>query len=77
MKAIMEVHHAETGETKEPTSMGGGPYARAVPNTVAIGTAGRRGPAHEHDERLKIDHLQDEPHLCSLAVASGRCCEDG
>lgn len=58
VKTIIEVHHAETGETKEPGVMGGGTYARAVPNCVAIGTAwDGDGPAHEPDERLKVDHL--------------------
>ena len=58
VKAICEVHEEETGEKKEPGVMGGGTYARAIPNTVSIGTGwAGDGPAHETDERLKIDHL--------------------
>ncbi len=58
VKTICEVHHAETGETKAPGTMGGGTYARAVPNCVAIGTGwAGDGPAHETDERLKVEHL--------------------
>jgi succinyl-diaminopimelate desuccinylase len=55
---IVDVYEAETGERKAPGTMGGGTYARAVPNTVSIGTGWQGdGPAHETDERLKIDHL--------------------
>ncbi len=58
VKTIVEVYHAETGEQKKPGSMGGGTYARAVPNTVSIGTSWLGdGPAHENDERIKIEHL--------------------
>ena len=38
--------------------MGGGTYARAVPNTVSIGTSWEGdGRAHETDERFKIENL--------------------
>lgn len=38
--------------------MGGGTYARAIPNTVSIGTGWEGdGKAHETDERLKVEHL--------------------
>jgi succinyl-diaminopimelate desuccinylase len=55
---IQEVVQAETGETKPPGVMGGGTYARAIPNTVSIGTGwAGDGKAHETDERLKVEHL--------------------
>lgn len=58
VKTICEVHEAETGEKIEPGTMGGGTYARAVPNCVAIGTGWEGdGPAHETDERLAISSL--------------------
>jgi succinyl-diaminopimelate desuccinylase len=58
VRTICEVYQAETGETKAPGVMGGGTYARAVPNTVSVGTGWEGdGHAHETDERLKIDHL--------------------
>jgi succinyl-diaminopimelate desuccinylase len=38
--------------------MGGGTYARKIPNTVSIGTGWHGdGEAHQTDERLKIDNL--------------------
>jgi len=56
--AICEVYEAETGEKKEPGSMGGGTYARALPNSVSIGCGWEGdGPAHETDERIKVEHL--------------------
>lgn len=57
-KTIVEVYRAETGDMKEPGAMGGGTYARAVPECVSIGTGWEGdGPAHENDERLKVEHL--------------------
>jgi len=58
VKVITDVYEEETGERRQPGTMGGGTYARAVPNTVSIGTGWEGdGGAHETDERLKIDHL--------------------
>lgn len=56
--AICEVYKEESGEDRKPGVMGGGTYARKLPNTVAIGTGWTGdGNAHETDERLKVDHL--------------------
>lgn len=58
VKTIVDVYEQETGERKEPGVMGGGTYARAIPNTVSIGTCwAGDGNAHETDERLAIDSL--------------------
>jgi succinyl-diaminopimelate desuccinylase len=58
VKTIREVVSEETGEDKEPGVMGGGTYARMIPNTVSIGTGWEGdGEAHETDERLKVAHL--------------------
>lgn len=55
---ICEVYKEETGENRKPGTMGGGTYARAIPNTVSIGTGWEGdGHAHETDERLKVQHL--------------------
>lgn len=56
---ICDVYREETGDDgKKPGVMGGGTYARAVPNTVAIGTGWEGdGDAHETDERLAIASL--------------------
>jgi len=58
VKTIVDVYKAETGEEKEPGVMGGGTYARAIPNTVSIGTGWEGdGKAHETDERMRIENL--------------------
>lgn len=58
VQAICRAVEEETGETKAPGVMGGGTYARAIPNTVSIGTGWPGdGDAHENDERLKVEHL--------------------
>lgn len=58
VNTILEVCQLENVEKKEPGVMGGGTYARAIPNTVAIGTGWPGdGPAHETDERVSINHV--------------------
>lgn len=58
VKTICDVVKEETGETREPGVMGGGTYARMIPNTVSIGTGWEGdGDAHETDERLKVENL--------------------
>jgi succinyl-diaminopimelate desuccinylase len=58
VKTIVDVYREETGESKEPGVMGGGTYARAIPNTVSIGTGwDGDGNAHETDERLAVQNL--------------------
>jgi len=56
--ALVEAYRAETGDTKQPGTMGGGTYARAIPNTVSVGTSWPGdGHAHETDERIKVEHI--------------------
>lgn len=58
VKTICDVYQEETGDTTAPGTMGGGTYARAIPNTVSIGTGWEGdGKAHETDERLKVENL--------------------
>ncbi|MFN3962737.1 MAG: Sapep family Mn(2+)-dependent dipeptidase [Fimbriimonadaceae bacterium] len=58
VEAIISAYEAEEGERLTPRSMGGGTYARAVPNCVAIGTSwSGDGDAHETDERIHRSSL--------------------
>ncbi|MFN7172694.1 MAG: Sapep family Mn(2+)-dependent dipeptidase [Fimbriimonadaceae bacterium] len=58
VKTICDVVRAETGVDRAPGVMGGGTYARAVENTVSVGTGWEGdGQAHQVDERLKVAHL--------------------
>lgn len=58
VKTVVDVYREETGEDRKPGVMGGGTYARAVPNCVAIGTGwAGDGEAHQTDERIKVGHV--------------------
>ncbi len=58
VKIIVDVYEEESGERRAPGTMGGGTYARAIPNCVSIGTGWEGdGNAHETDERLKVENL--------------------
>lgn len=58
VKTIVDIYTEESGEVKQPGVTGGGTYARAIPNTVSIGTCwDGDGKAHENDERYKIENL--------------------
>ncbi len=55
VRSILAVLEEEFGEPQTPKTLGGGTYARAVPNTVAVGTHWPGdGVAHEPNERYAI-----------------------
>jgi succinyl-diaminopimelate desuccinylase len=60
LQAILEVYREETGDYEsQPTTMGGGTYARTMPNLVAIGAAFEGdGEAHQANERISIESLK-------------------
>lgn len=58
VRTIVDVYREQTGDMKEPKTMGGGTYARAVPNTISVGTGWLGdGEAHQTDERLAVESL--------------------
>jgi succinyl-diaminopimelate desuccinylase len=60
LQAILQVYREETGDYEtQPTTMGGGTYARTMPNLVAIGAAFEGdGEAHQANERISIESLK-------------------
>lgn len=59
LQTILRVYREETSDDKPPQTMGGGTYARATRNIVAIGTGfDGDGAAHEPDERIAVSTLQ-------------------
>lgn len=59
LQTLLTVYREETGDETPPQTMGGGTYARATPNIVAIGTGfDGDGAAHQPDERIAIQTLQ-------------------
>ncbi len=59
VKAILSAYEYQAGGKSKPKVMGGGTYARAVPNTVSIGTGWEGdGEPHETDERIRAKNLR-------------------
>ncbi|MBL0387745.1 dipeptidase PepV [Tumebacillus sp. ITR2] len=56
---LLKVYEEETGEQAEPLTIGGGTYARAIPNAVAFGALfpGQEELAHQRDENWAVDDL--------------------
>ncbi len=59
VKTLMGVYEEETGESASPVSMGGGTYAKSLPNTAAFGALfpGREDTMHQANEYVIIDDL--------------------
>lgn len=60
VKTLISVYNEITGENAEPIAIGGGTYARTLPNAVAFGPEfpdGNFGGAHTVDEYGDIDEL--------------------
>ena len=57
---LTEVYRAAGGENTEPVAIGGGTYARALPNTVAFGNAfpGDEELAHQRGEYIDLVQLE-------------------
>lgn len=59
IKVVVEAYREATGDMTEPGTMGGGTYARAIPNTVSVGTGWLGdGDAHQTDERVAVESLK-------------------
>ena len=58
VQTIVDVYEQESGQRLKPKVMGGGTYARAIPNTVSVGTGWEGdGEIHSFDEKVKVEHL--------------------
>ena len=59
VQAMAEVYRRVTGDASEPTVIGGGTYARAMPGIVAFGPMqpGRECTEHQKDEYILLDDL--------------------
>lgn len=71
---LQKIYEEETCEKCEPIAIGGGTYAKTLPNTVAFGPIfpGRKNRIHEADEFVTIDELMKDVQifikaLCALA----------
>lgn len=59
IRAMLEVYRDVTGDKSEPTVIGGGTYARAMPGIVAFGPMqpGRECTEHQKDEYILLEDL--------------------
>jgi len=59
IKKLMQVYTKITGDDREPITMGGGTYARAMKNAVAFGPLfpGQPELAHQKDEYISVEDL--------------------
>ncbi|MDB5085021.1 MAG: dipeptidase PepV, partial [Bacilli bacterium] len=59
VKTLSRVYQEETGDTHELLTIGGGTYARAIPNAVAFGPLfpGQQELAHQKDEFFAVNDL--------------------
>ncbi len=70
VKSLMEVYSDFTGQKAEPLSIGGGTYARSIPNAVAFGPLfpGEPELAHNKDEYISIESLINNTRIFARAI---------
>jgi succinyl-diaminopimelate desuccinylase len=71
IQTLMAVYQKHTGDMEHgPLVMGGGTYARAIPNAVAFGPAFPEDEdiMHQKDEYVKIDSLIKAAHIYADAI---------
>ena len=69
VQKLMDVFNTRTGEDRKPMHIGGGTYARHLPNAVSFGPEGYLCEAHAHVANEFIDLEQLYFNCCILADA--------
>lgn len=70
MQALLGVYRDATGDRSAPKCIGGGTYAKVLPNTVAFGPLFDGDPVTEHqpDEFVDLDRLVQNAQIIAQAV---------
>lgn len=70
IRTLMGVYTAETGRTEAPKCIGGGTYAKSMPNMVAFGPVfpGDILCEHKADEHISIDNLLRNTRIIASAM---------
>jgi succinyl-diaminopimelate desuccinylase len=71
VKTLMRVYAEKTGDTTaKPITIGGGTYARAIPNAVAFGALfpGAEDTMHQKDEYIALDDLFKISEIYEAAI---------
>ena len=73
VQKLMKVYREETGDLEsKPKCIGGGTYAKEMPNMLAFGNqfVGENCHIHEADERWSIDHIVSHTNIMAAAIAA-------
>lgn len=70
VQVLGEVYRAETGQAAKPVSMGGGTYAKSLPNTVAFGPIfpGHEDTMHQANEYISAADLMANARIYGKAM---------
>lgn len=70
VQTLMNVYREQTGSEASPKSIGGGTYAKAIPNIVAFGPIfpGDEVREHKPDEFMEIDKLMKNAQIIAEAM---------
>ena len=70
IRRLSKVYEEQTGEKAELKSIGGGTYAKSMPNLVAFGPIfpGDEVREHKPDEFMEIDRLMENVHIFAEAL---------
>lgn len=71
IKALQKVYAEETGQEATLLAIGGGTYAKTMPNVVAFGPVfpGQDYKIHEEDERWAVEDIMKNAHIMARALA--------
>lgn len=72
VSTLLNVYADYTGEQAEPICIGGGTYAKAIPNIVAFGPVfpGDEVREHQPDEFIELTRLQDNANIIANAICA-------
>lgn len=70
VKSLLKVYEEQTGLTGKPKSIGGGTYAKSIPNLLAFGPIfpGDEIREHKPDEYITIDNLVKNTQIIAAAM---------
>lgn len=70
VSTLLHVYEKSAGKPADPITIGGGTYARVIPNAVAFGPMfpGMEEIAHQRDERIAVDHLFTITNIYANAI---------
>lgn len=78
VSTLLNVYADYTGERAEPICIGGGTYAKAIPNIVAFGPVfpGDEVREHQPDEFIELSRLQDNANMIANAICALAGCSE-